>query len=849
MLLAYIALLTISHVIRWQQPDPWPAPPSLKTISIPSNEDSDGPLIIRYLDTQPHASPEKPVILLIHGSPMASSSVFPELAHHLKESGRIIAPDLPGFGFSTRNIENYGFEPHARYLTQFLNQLGVQRAHLVAYSMGGGVAIHLAAEKPERVASLTLVSSIGVQELELLGDYHLNHALHGLQLTVLWIFQELTPHMGLWDHWALNTRYARNFYDSDQRPLRDLLLGIRQPMLIVHGRQDQWVPLAVAREHHRLVPQSTLKIIDGGHLVLFNKTKQSATVITQHLDAILNGERPDFYRAEQSRKQTAQAPFSTINIQSASGLLLICYMTLIALSTLISEDLACIGAGMMAARGIIGFVPAVAAAFIGIVVGDLLLYAAGRYMGRPAIRRAPVKWIIKADDVERATQWFNRKGPGIIFASRFLPGSRLPVYFSAGVLGGGVGSFLFYFITAAAIWTPALVGLAVLAGEGISTYFSAFNQYAIWAVLFTMLSLWFTIRLCVPLFSFKGRRLLLSKYKRWRHWEFWPIWLFYIPIVVYILYLGLRRWHFTLFTAANPAIPAGGIVGESKSQILTGLASSNAVARFILIKRKAPIEEQMQQALAFMSDQQIEFPVICKPDTGERGAGVQKAGTLEELRTYLQAAEKDTIVQEYIDGDEYGVFYYRYPGRKHGKIFAVTDKRLLHVTGNGYDTLEHLILKDSRAVCQAPLHLKVHHNQLDLIPKKGEKIQLVSVGTHCRGALFLDGNALITPELTRSFDEISKHFKGFYFGRYDVRTKDKKAFVQGTDFTVLELNGVTSEATNIYDPANSLLKAWRTLMQQWKIAYDIGALNHKKGIPTQSAVQFLKLVWFDDKHD
>jgi hypothetical protein len=382
-----------------------------------------------------------------------------------------------------------------------------------------------------------------------------------------------------------------------------------------------------------------------------------------------------------------------------------------------------------------------------------------------------------------------------------------------------------------------------VAGEAVLTYYAAFHQYALWVAMATMVVLWTAIRLCVPLLSFKGRRLLVSKYKRLRHWEFWPLWFFYIPIVGYILYLGIRHRHWTLFTAANPAIPAGGIVGESKSDILSRLSASNRVAPFVCVERRWSVDVQMTRVLSFMADHRIDFPVVCKPDAGERGKGVRSVTTPEDLRAYLGAARVDTIVQQYIPGKEFGVFYYRYPGQKEGRIFAITDKLLPFVTGDGRSSIEHLILNDPRAVCQAPLHLEVHQNRLHEMPPAGEQVQLVSVGTHCRGAVFLDGNRLITPSLTRTFDRISRHFKGFYFGRYDVRTENPEAFKAGGDFKVLELNGVTSEATHIYDPSKTLRNAWKTLMLQWKIAFEIGEANRHKGATALTAVQFLKLVF------
>src|ERR1700747_2897959 len=69
----------------------------------------------------------------------------------------------------------------------------------------------------------------------------------------------------------------------------------------------------------------------------------------------------------------------------------------------------------------------------------------------------------------------------------------------------------------------------------------------------------------------RGSRNFFGRLKRWSRWEFWPPYLLYPPVVAYIAYLGVRCRSCTLFTAATPAIPAGGFVGESKHQILEHL--------------------------------------------------------------------------------------------------------------------------------------------------------------------------------------------------------------------------------------------------------------------------------------
>jgi hypothetical protein len=115
------------------------------------------------------------------------------------------------------------------------------------------------------------------------------------------------------------------------------------------------------------------------------------------------------------------------------------------------------------------------------------------------------------------------------------------------------------------------------------------------------------------------------------------------------------------------------------------------------------------------------------------------------------------------------------------------------------------------------------------VPQAGERIQLVEIGAHSRGTIFLDGSRYQTEALEAALDRIARSFEGFYFGRFDLRVSSLAALQQGRDFKILELNGVTSEATHIYDPINSLFEAYRVLFAQWRIAFEIGAQNQARG--------------------
>lgn len=612
------------------------------------------------------------------------------------------------------------------------------------------------------------------------------------------------------------------------------------PTLILHPENDPLVPTEAAEEHHRIIPQSELLLLPGSHMFIISKPKITGPPLADFIWRTEAGNTLNRSQTSADRIAKAEQAFE-FPPRSAEGIGLVVLWLLLALATFVSENLTSISAGLMVAKGVINFIPATSACLVGIFVGDLLLYLAGRWLGKNFVRRAPLKWFVSEADIVRSSQWFEKRGFFLIFITRFFPGTRLATYFTAGILGVGFLRFTIYFLFAAIIWTPLLVGVSTILGGQMLEWFEVYQHFALVGLLAVVLSLLVLLKIVVPLFSRRGRRLLKGKWLRFSRWEYWPLWKFYPPIILYVAWLGIKHRSFTWFTATNPGIPMSGLVLESKHEILTALKPSGSVIpRLGLITQSTELEVKLTQLNEHLNKLDIRFPVVLKPDIGERGLGVAIIHSNDEAGKYFEKSRSDIIVQGFVDGLEYGIFYYRFPDEESGHIFSITDKRFTEITGDGKQSLEALILNNEGALAMAPFFTKKIAHRLFDIPPEGEAIKLAEIGTHSRGSTFLDGTHLVTPKLEAEIARISKAYAGSFFGRFDLKAPTVEDLKNGENIRVLELNGISSEATSIYDPKNGLSSAYRILFQQWRIASEIVSQNIENGIQPASFLQVFR---------
>jgi len=511
----------------------------------------------------------------------------------------------------------------------------------------------------------------------------------------------------------------------------------------------------------------------------------------------------------------------------------------IVVGTLASEDLTCVATALLIQRRDIDLVPGVLACALGIFVGDIALWGVGRLTDR-----ATLAWNQSFRDgrfgFDDAAAWLTRHAGAAILASRFLPGTRFVLYLTAGILRVPLGRFARWAFIGTIAWVPLIVLLTMRLGDSFVVALE--SSSTVW---FSRIAAGGLVLAAVAgarsLSSPLSRARLAARLARYSRWEFWPTWLFYAPIAIWIALLAIWHRGLTLITAANPGIPDGGTVGESKHAILRQLPADVTLPSFLIdrgtiAERIASIEEQLAQ-------RHWKLPVILKPDVGQRGVGVRLARKWLDVRAYFASVPEPIVVQAYHPGPlEAGVFYYREPGAPRGRVLSITDKVFPVLVGDGVSTIEWLIWTHPRYRLQGATFVRRHADALRRVLGAGERFVLALAGNHAQGTLFRDGGHLITSELERRIDDIARTFPGFFVGRFDIRYGDLEAFKAGRDINIVELNGVTSESTNIYDPRATLFEAYRLLFRQWAIVFAIGAANRRAGAPVSSTRRLMTLV-------
>ena len=183
--------------------------------------------------------------------------------------------------------------------------------------------------------------------------------------------------------------------------------------------------------------------------------------------------------------------------------------------TFVSEDLACITAGLLIQRGELGVSTGILACTVGIFVGDFGLWGVGRVFGRAALGWPWVARQLKQGRVEDMQLWLTRHAAGAIVGSRFLPGTRLPLYVIAGVLELPWAVFGLWTLVGTVLWTPAFVLVSIGVGGTLVTRVSSLGGIG-WASRFAIVALLLLVlRIARALALPSTRARIAARLTRW----------------------------------------------------------------------------------------------------------------------------------------------------------------------------------------------------------------------------------------------------------------------------------------------------------------------------------------------
>jgi pimeloyl-ACP methyl ester carboxylesterase len=242
-----------------------------------------------------------PAVVLVHGL-AGSSTTWKYVMPALAERYTVVAPDLLGHGQSAKPRGDYSLGAYASGIRDLLVALDVDRATFVGHSLGGGVAMQLAYQFPERCERLALVASggLGKEVTPFLRAVSLPGSELVLPILLLPWFRERAENVGdvlrkggwrpgstlaeVWrSYTTLTTREGQRAFVHTVRSVIDpagqrvsaldrLYLARAVPTLIVWGDQDRVIPVSHAHTAHESMPGSRLEILEGaGHFLPFEQ--------------------------------------------------------------------------------------------------------------------------------------------------------------------------------------------------------------------------------------------------------------------------------------------------------------------------------------------------------------------------------------------------------------------------------------------------------------------------------------------------------------------------------------------------------------------------------------------------
>lgn len=238
----------------------------------------------------------KETIVILHGWGLTGDR-FAGLAREFSKLGyRVFSPDLPGFGQEKIPPRPFSLTDYAEFLFNFCKKNQVFRAILVGHSFGGRIALKFNELYPEHVAALVLSGTPGFTPVsrEKLAVVIALAKIFGLVFKIP-PFSFFEGPVRLWYYYVVGAKeflraegtMRQTFKNIVREELVSSMRAVRCPTVLIWGRQDIIIPLAIAERMLGQIKNSKLKVVDGtDHGLPFRQPKKFVQVADEFLRTI-----------------------------------------------------------------------------------------------------------------------------------------------------------------------------------------------------------------------------------------------------------------------------------------------------------------------------------------------------------------------------------------------------------------------------------------------------------------------------------------------------------------------------------------------------------------------------------
>jgi hypothetical protein len=320
------------------------------------------------------------------------------------------------------------------------------------------------------------------------------------------------------------------------------------------------------------------------------------------------------------------------------------------------------------------------------------------------------------------------------------------------------------------------------------------------------------------------------------NYEYWPACIWHLLALPIHIYNSIKCKSVVYFTALNPSFGnTGGFIGDFKSQI------QNYIPQTYTLKEKIVLD--FEDYLKVKQRLNLTYPVVLKPDAGERGKDVEIIYSDDQARKYLSVQRKyRTLLQEFANFKaEYGIFVYNHP-HTGWQISGINTKKPFVVLGDGIKSLLELIKENCRYRQQLDRIIQKGDIDLTIVPNKGQYVQVENILNHRYGTEFVNCTELMNDRFKSVIIGICSQIPGFDYGRFDLKANSFED-IELHKFKIIELNGAAAEPTIIYDQDNTgFFNSLKIVINHLRVQGKIAQKNINQGHKPVTLRNFSKAV-------